>query len=99
MDHILQFAIGIDDDAIKKRIEESAVEKVSNELSRSVKERLFSDSVWASGFTETGEDIVKSILYEYKDEIIEQAVKLVVESIKRTKKFRESVGDIVEDYK
>ena len=32
MEHIVQFAVGIDDEAIKKKIEEHAVEHIEKEL-------------------------------------------------------------------
>ena len=41
MEHIIQFGITIDDDAIKKNIEEKATKQVVDSISQSTKDRLF----------------------------------------------------------
>lgn len=40
MEHILQFAIGIDEDRIKEEIKQSAVNKVSKELADAAKKEF-----------------------------------------------------------
>ena len=43
MEHILQFAIGIDEDRIKEEIKRSAVNKISQELVDAAKKELGQD--------------------------------------------------------
>lgn len=94
MEHILQFAISIDDDTIKKQIEKSATAQVAQSLKNCVYDKIFNK--WGS-FTEQAEQIIKEVAYGCRDEIIEKAVELVVDSIKRSKKYREALSKIVEE--
>ena len=100
MEHILQFGISIDDDAIKNRIEEAAVNKMAEDLKESVKDSLFRTSGWNGGkFTEDAEQIIRKVMNEYKDEIISQSVNMVVDTIKHSKKYREALANVVEEMK
>lgn len=101
MEHILQFGISIDDDAIKKRIEQAAVDKAAKDLKQSVMDKLFNyNRKWNdSYFTEEAERLIKDVMNEYKDEIISQSVNMVVDAIKHSKKYREALVNIVEEMK
>lgn len=93
MEHILQFAVNIDDETIKSRIEKSATDKMANELTRDVRDAIFSR--WHdSGFSLEAERIIKGVLEDSKDEIIERASKMVAESIKRSKRYKEALAEI-----
>ena len=96
MEHILQFAVSIDDEGIKRNIEKSATDKISQELSKDIKKTLF-DSGWGDGFSNYGEQLFRKFLDDHKDEILEKAVALVADSMKRSKKYREALAKIVED--
>ena len=48
MEHFLQFAISIDDDAIVKRIEENAEKNITEELKKKVMKLLFDVNPWSS---------------------------------------------------
>lgn len=41
MEHIVQFAIGIDDEAIKKRITESAEKQITDSIQKDVEKMIF----------------------------------------------------------
>ena len=99
MEHILQFAVNIDDDTIKKRVEEAAISKVSNELKQNITNQIFSRSYGNNivGFTNETKEIVKEVIESHKDEIISRAVDLVAESIKNSKKYRDALSSLVED--
>ena len=100
MEHILQFGISIDDDAIKNRIEEAAVNKMAEDLKKSVKDSLFRTSGFGGKrFTEEAEQLIRSVMNEYKDEIIERSVNMVVDTIKHSKKYREALANVVEEIK
>ena len=100
MEHILQFGISIDDETIKNRIEEAAVNKMAEDLKRSVRDKLFNNNRWnSSGFTEEAERLIKNVMNEYKDEIISQSVNMVVDTIKHSKKYREALANVVEEIK
>lgn len=98
MEHIVQFAIGIDDKAIQNRIEEYAYKDV---LDKIAKETM--DSVFANTNAYTREemrrtmmgDALRSFLEERKDEIIDKAATMLADRFQRTKKYWEAMGDVI----
>lgn len=52
-EHILNFAIGLDDDAIIKTVQETAVKKITDDLEKGVIEHLFSTRYYNSKPYET----------------------------------------------
>lgn len=98
MEHIIQFGVTIDDNAIKKRIEESAKKQITEDISKDIKKTIINSYGWSSdGLTEYGEKLVKSVMEQYKDEIIAGAVQSVADSIKRSKKYKEVLAQIAND--
>lgn len=94
MEHIIQFGITIDDDAIKKNIEEKATNKIVGAVTQSMKDKLFNRY---GGFTYDSQEMFKQFLDKYKDEIIANAVDQVVDSIKRSKKYKEALAKVAEE--
>lgn len=94
MEHIIQFGITIDDDAIKKHIEEKATKQVTDSISQAIKDKLFSRY---NGFTYDAQEMFAELLDKYKDEIIEKATAQVVDSIKRSKKYKEALAKVAEE--
>lgn len=99
MEHIVQFGISIDDDRIRKSVEEQALKSVSDELMAHVRQNLprkyysGNETDWAEFATNCG----KEFLEEYRDEIIEGAVSKLAASIMRTKKFKEAYGEMEQE--
>lgn len=98
MEHILQFAISIDDEAIKANIEKKAVDKMADELLEEVKKSFgvrttawgganYVDSQIMDIVTET----IKQICKAHEDEIVENATKIAAEKLVKTKSFKEKV--------
>lgn len=87
MEHIVQFAIGIDDKAIQNRIEEYAytdvLDKLANAYSR--------ENMWKTLMA----DALQSFLEERKDEIIDKAAHMLADRFQRTKKYREAMGAVI----
>ena len=90
MEHILQFGVSIDDDYIEKAVIKSATEACTKELM----EKIFYHGSWDRELTNTAERIVKESLNDWKPEIIEAAAKIVADSIKRSKAYKEKVKEI-----
>ena len=93
MEHILQFGISIDDERIKRDVEDAAVKQLAQDL----REQIFVTNRWngnINGLNTLTEDIVKDVFAEHKDEIIRMAAELVAESMKHTKKYKEAVSQI-----
>lgn len=98
MEHIVQFAIGIDDKTIQNRIEEHAYTDVLDKLAKEAMDTVFAhtnaysrENMWK---TMMG-NALQSFLEERKDEIIDKAVNLLADRFQRTKKYREAMGDAI----
>lgn len=99
MEHIVQFAIGIDDKAIQNRIEEHAYTDVLAKLAKNAVDSVFAhtsaysrDIMWKSLM----EEALQSFLEERKDEIIDKAANMLADRFQRTKKYREAMGAVIE---
>ena len=99
MEHIVQFAINIDDKAIQNRIEEHAYTDVLDKLAKNAVDSVFSytnaysrDTMWRNLM----EDALQRFLEERKDEIIDKAANMLADRFQRTKKYREAMGTAIE---
>lgn len=99
MEHIVQFAIGIDDKAIQNRIEEHAYRDVLDKLAKNAVDSVFAhtsaysrESMWKSLMGEA----LQSFLEERKDEIIDKAATMLADRFQRTKKYREAMDAAIE---
>lgn len=101
MEHFLQFAISIDDDAIVKRIEENAEKNITEELKKKVMKLLFDVNPWSSRQldvpTEWTKTRIEDFLNDHKDEIVQCAGNILAEKLLRTKAVKETVGRLTED--
>lgn len=98
MEHIVQFAINIDDKTIQNRIEEHAYTDVLNKLTKNAVDSVFShfsaytrDIMWEGLMGEA----LQSFLEERKDEIIDKAANMLADRFQRTKKYREAMGAVI----
>jgi hypothetical protein len=89
MEHIVQFAISIDDQTIAKRIEENAEKAITTNLQDMVTKCMFGQSYYGRLDTTTLSTYSKGILdkwlEEHKDEIIKTAGMYLAEKLVRTK--------------
>lgn len=98
MEHIVQFAIGIDDKAIQNRIEEYAYKDVLDKIAKNAVDSVFAhtnaysrENMWKTLM----EDALRSFLEERKDEIIDKAANMLADRFQRTKKYREAIGAVI----
>lgn len=93
MEHIVQFAIGIDDEAIRKRIEQTAEMQVVDSIKEDISERIFRKGRWDETQLQAWvKDIVIEAVLEHKDDIIKEAASRLCEYMKRTKAVKEAVA-------
>lgn len=99
MEHIVQFAINIDDKAIQNRIEEYAYRDVLDKLAKNAVDSVFAyanaysrETMWKTLM----EDALQSFLEERKDEIIDKAANMLADRFQRTKKYREAMDAAIE---
>lgn len=97
MEHIVQFAIGIDDEAIRKRVNESAYNDIIGKLVKEAKKDLGLEGSYFSPRV-TWKTIVEDALQNYFDEnkelIIDLAASKLAESYKRTKAYKEKMANV-----
>lgn len=90
MEHIVQFAIGIDDAAIQQRIEDNAYNDILQTLVNDARRDL-SDSYGNVNWRSLVGDVIYKFIEENREEIINCAAKELCESFKRTKAFKEKM--------
>lgn len=99
MEHIVQFAINIDDKTIQNRIEEHAYRDVLDKLAKEATDTVFAhtnaysrENMWRNLMV----DALQRFLEERKDEIIDKAANMLADRFQRTKKYREAMGTAIE---
>lgn len=98
MEHIVQFAINIDDKTIQNRIEEHAYTDVLNKLTKEATDTVFAhtNAYSRENMCKTMmEEALQSFLEERKDEIIDKAAHMLADRFQRTKKYREAMGAVI----
>ena len=95
MEHIVQFGITVDDDAIKNLIVNKASETVVKEVKRElgVDNKYFSNSV----VTKMVSDEVQNQFNLHKEEIIEATAKALAEKLIKTKLVKERVSKVLDN--
>ena len=106
MQHIVEIAFDFDDEKAKK----AADTAIENELVQIIK-GIITDKLapmgsgWYSGrierdwnpFYSRFDEIAREMIDEHKEEIINNASSLLVDSLKRTKAWKEKYGEILND--
>lgn len=100
MEHIVQIAIGVDDNAIKRRIEEAAYDDILNRLFADAKKALNKHSYYSrNGYEIDWERIankaISDFIRENREEVIEAAAKKLKDSFVRTKLYKETMADVL----
>lgn len=91
MEHIVQFAIGIDDDGIRKRIEERAENQIVENIEQQVRDHLFESYYYKghadknSPLSDYSKRLIENFLEKHKDEMLEKAAAYLAEKLARSK--------------
>lgn len=94
--HVISFAINIDDTDIKNKIEQSVKAEVIKKVSNKISESMVND--WGN-LNRVSKDIITMTMEKYQDKIIDTAVNDVTNIIKRSKKYKEALKTISESVK
>lgn len=101
MEHIVQFAIGIDDEAIRKHVEEHSVEVIEKQIKQDVINKIFQTKYYRNdanphidSFSDYAKGIIVDVMTDYKDEIIQLTAEILAEKLCRTKAAKELIGAI-----
>ena len=100
MEHILQFGVNIDDEAIIRNIENSIQKKVENAILQDVKQRIVGSenySNWSYSRRIEGiiVDAATSFFVENKDRIIELTSDKLVDKLAKTKVVKEMLNNTI----
>lgn len=103
MEHIVQFAISIDDDKIKRNIENGLEKQVTNKIKGDcmkalVGKKSITNCDYTQKLKEMIDDNIQNFLAENKDEIIKIAADKLSEKLSRTKAVREAVNKSIEEF-
>ena len=94
MEHIIQFAVGIDDNAIKNRVEAVAEKQIIEHIEQQVRDKMFSSRGYGSHADENSplsgfsEQLINKFLEKHKDEIIDKTALYLADKLLRTKKAK-----------
>lgn len=102
MEHIVQFAIGIDDEAIRQRVIETAEKKIMETITFDVRKRIFQRHYYKMDVITDDlqywvEEKIEHILEDCKDAIIERAAEKLADKLSKTKKAKEALNNVVEN--
>lgn len=110
MEHIVQFAIGLDDDAIRRELEANAVKQIEKDLKQELIDKMFDmGDTWGRSrknmhanpqsdpLSAWVRNMVSEALIMYRDQIIERAAECLAESMKRSKAVREATQNVVKE--
>jgi hypothetical protein len=104
MEHIVQFAIGIDDETIRKNVTARAEKEITESIRVDVERSMFNESLYTFGEKldksvpkEWVCDIVKKVIEDNKDRIIECAIEELARNMMKTKAVKEAIGKAVKN--
>ena len=95
MEHIIQFGVTIDDDAIRKNVEANAMSAITNEFVAEMKSRL-PKRYGTVDWDRVAFNCVEEFIEQNKTEIMDMAADRLVEKVHRTKAWREKFGEAME---
>lgn len=97
MEHIIQFAIGIDDDHIRKQVEASAESQIIDDIRQMVMDKMLDRSYYAQHAASNDplkawvrQEII-NFMVEHKEEILNKAASELADHLRRSKKAREYI--------
>ncbi len=95
MEHIMQFGINIDDDAIKKTVIEYASETITKELHDEIRELVYGRYFGSNTPTGFVSENIEKFLEKHKDEFIYKAAEMAPDKLSRTKAAKEAAAKAI----
>ncbi len=97
MEHIVQFGINIDDEAIKRTIMESGVKTIEAQIKQEIINKVFTAYRYGNAnpasdpISTWAQNLVADTLAENRDAIISQAAAILADKMGRSVKVREAI--------
>ena len=103
MEHIFQIGINVDDEVIKRRIEDWAekevIEYLKNEVANHIFDIRWGGSTRRADLSEFAKDIIRECFEDNKERIIKEAAEHLADRFARTKMAKEYLVDALKDSK
>ena len=97
-EHILQFAVSIDEERIIQLVEKKAVETATQGVMDAVKDKTKSVNRWEPSYIETAiDEHLNKFIEENKETIINQAADRLAERLIRTKAAKAMLNKVIEN--
>ena len=97
-EHILQFAIGIDEDYIIQLVEKKAVETATMGVMDAVKAKTQVTNRWEQSYLESMiDEQVNKVIDDNRETIINRAADRLAERLSRTKAAKAMLNEIIEN--
>lgn len=97
MEHILQFAVSVDDDAIRRICEEKAAEQVIKDVMEFSHESSYRQGRYSENLKLMFAEAIDEYIKEHADEIIKEAVQEVAKNMMKSKRVREALSSVIEE--
>ena len=107
MQHVVTVAFDFDDKTIQKIVESGAEKKIVEEIKDMLLQKIYRSRHWGSRnidpdndpLSEWTESIIRDLFNENREEIMERAAKLVADSVKKSKYYKDGIADICKEVK
>ena len=107
MQHVVTVAFDFDDAAVQRIVESGAEKKIVEEIKQDMLQRIYQSRGWGSKkidpeydpFSEWTESVIRDLFNENKEEIMDRAAKIVADSVKKSKYYKEGIADICKEVK
>ncbi len=95
MEHIVQFGVSLDDEAIKREIVKQASEVVIHEIKDEIKTAIYGRHFERGIPLDYMGEKVTEFLEKHKDEIINEAAETLADKLSRTKAAKEAAAKAI----
>lgn len=103
MQRIIQISIDFDEEGIRKSIEKNAEKQVIGTVTQEtrdwLKTRFNRFGKEEETYKELVENKINEIIEERKDDIVKEAITLLADKMYRSKKVREAMNELIDDFK
>ena len=107
MQHVVTVAFDFDDASVQRIIESGAEKKIVEEIKQDLLRKIYQARRYGSKkiepdydpLSEWTESIIRDLFNKNKEEIMDRAAKLVADSVKKSKYYKEGIADICEEGK
>ena len=105
MQHVVEIAFNFDDTGVKRAIESGAEQKIIEDLKQDLLRKLYQTRRWGNKkiepeydpLSDWSESIIRDLFNENREEIMNRAAKLVADSVKKSKYYKEGIADICKE--